>query len=126
MGADHPKEVKMKSRKFQLIVAAAALGAAMGTASAQQVGMDSAGSVASTPAAAKTATDIQGNAALSSDVALSGTPRQGKPGTQSGPAVMDTTTSMGAGPARYAMASPSYAGLSGTQLRALERYNALR
>jgi hypothetical protein len=116
----------MKSRKFQLMIAAAALGAAMGTASAQQAAMDSAGAVASTPAAAKTATDIQGNAALSSEVALAGTPRQGKPGTQSGPAVTDTTVAMGAGPASYSVASQSFDGLSRTQLRELERYNALR
>ena len=118
----------MKSRKFQLIVVAAALGGAMGIASAQQVsiGASSSGSVAATPAAAKTAIDLQGNAALSNETALAGTPTQGSPGTQSGVAVTDTA-SLGAGPAwRTSASSQSFGGLSETQLRLLQRYNALR
>jgi hypothetical protein len=115
----------MKFRKLQLIVLATALGGAVGSVCAQQAGMGTAGSVATTPAAGKAAVGVQGNAELTSDVALAGTPRQGSPGTQSGVAVTDTR-SMGAGPASYTLSSQSIAGLSRSQLRELERYNALR
>ena len=115
----------MNFHKLQLVLVASALGGAMGMASAQQAGVAASGSVESTPAAAKTEIDIRGNAALTNDVALSGSPRQGSPGTQSGVAVTDTT-SMGAGASREPLSSQSLAGLSRTQARDLQRYNALR
>jgi hypothetical protein len=124
----YTKEAKMNFRKFQLGVLATALGGAVGIASAQQAGMSAgdSGSVGTTPAAAKAAIDVRGNAALTSETAVTGTPIQGSPGTQSGAAVTDTA-SMGASGAWGASASSqSFEGLSGTQLRSLQRHNALR
>ena len=120
----------MNLRNFKRVLLASALFGALGSAFAQQAPTVGNGSMLPTPAEAKTATDIQGNAALTSDIALAGTPRQGKPGTQSGEAVTPTMV-MGAGPANVIVSSqtfvgPSLEGLSGTQLRALERYEALR
>jgi hypothetical protein len=117
----------MNFRKLQLVVLATALGGAVGMASAQQagIGAGASGSLGTTPAAAKTAVDVRGNAALTSETALSGTPMQGSPGTQSGVAVTDTAT-MGAGAWNPPASSQSFAGLSGSQLRSLQRYNALR
>ena len=117
----------MKFRRFKLIVMASALGGAMGMACAQQASMDATGPLSTTPAGIKTATDIEGNAALTSETAVAGTPRQGSPGTQSGVAVTDTTR-LGAGPSwtSASVSSQTFVPLSGAQLRALERYEALR
>jgi hypothetical protein len=116
----------MNIRKFHFAVLAIAFGGAVGSASAQQAGLAAGVSSAPTPVEAKAAVDIQGNRALTSETALAGTPIQGKPGTQSGVAVTDTT-SMGASAAWRPLAtSPSFASLSRTQLRELQRYSALR
>lgn len=116
----------MKFRKIKQAVLAGALGAAMGIACAQQVGVGSGVSAAPTPAQAKTAVDLRGNQALTSETAVAGTPIEGSPGTQSGPALTETAV-MGASRAPDVMVSSrSVAGLDRTQLRALQRYEALR
>jgi hypothetical protein len=118
----------MKFRKFKLIVVASALGAAMGIACAQQTGMGAAAgsSLGTTPAGAKAEVDIRGNAALTSETAVAGTPIQGSPGTQSGVAVMHTVSMGASGAFGPSLSGQSVAGLSRSQLRALQRYEALR
>ena len=116
----------MNSRKFQWAVLATALGGAMGIASAQQAYLGAGAAAATTPAAAKAAIDIQGNAALTSETAVAGTPRQGSPGTQSGVAVTHTVAMGGTGASTASASRLSFTGLSGTQLLALQRHNALR
>ena len=113
----------MNFRKLRLVALATALGGAMGLAPAQQAG---AGSVGMTPAAGKAAAGVSGNAALTAETSVSGNPRQGSPGTQSGVAVSGPSmgTSMGASGAWTS--SQTFAGLSSTQMRLLQRHNALR
>ena len=117
----------MKFRKFQLALIATALGSAMGVASAQGAGYGT-GSVGTTSADSKAAASEEGSAALTREAAVS-SPIAGSPGTQSGVAVNPDTTSMGA-PASSQIfsqsSSQSFAGLSGTQMRLLQRHNALR
>jgi hypothetical protein len=121
--------MRSKFSNWHAVLLAAALGGAMGVASAEGVGAgaSSGGSAATAVSPGSTdATMAATTTGATSDV-------QGSPGTQSGPTVMGASSGKGifAIPGRqYSIITSRTAidttGLSGTQLRELERHLALR